>query len=435
MRLLRRSWPWWIVAGFALAGLALWSAQRAREVEVVRVARGPVVQSIVATGRIDTPARIAISSQVAARIEAVTVREGDAVRRGQPLVKLRSDEAVAALEAARAALREAEGRQRQLELVQRPVAEQQLAQARSNLEAARRELERARDLVAQGYVSQSRVDEAQRQLDSANAALGVASAQTEGLRAGGIEAELARARIAQARANLSSAEARLDTLVLTAPADAVVLTREAEPGDTAQVGRTLVTLAQAGATRIIATIDERNLRWMSVGQKATAVADAFPGQVFDAAVSRIAPGIDLQRGTVEVWLDVNAPPAFLKPDMTVSVETVVARRDDALYLPTWAIRELDGAGVRAADAAGGSAGGPAGNPAGGSRTSLLVLRDGRAEARAVSLGVRGVGVVEILDGLAEGEAVITPESGAVAGERVRLPGPRAQLSAGAIGAR
>lgn len=427
MRLFRRTWPWWIVAGLALAALALWFTQRAREVEVVTVSRGPVVQSIVATGRIDTPARIAISSQVAARIDAVTVREGDTVRRGQALVKLRSDEALAVLESARATLREAEGRQRQLELVQRPVAEQQLAQARANLDAARRELERARDLVAQGYVSQSRVDEAQRQLDGANAALGVASAQADGLRAGGIEAELARARIAQARANLSSAEARLDTLVLTAPADAVVLTREAEPGDTAQIGRTLMALAQAGATRIIATIDERNLRWMSVGQKATAVADAFPGQVFEAVVSRIAPGIDLQRGTVEVWLDVNAPPVFLKPDMTVSVETVVAQRDAALYLPTWAIREVDGPGARAGEAASGSTG--------GARANVLVMRDGRAEARAVSLGVRGVGVIEILDGLAEGEPVITPESGAVAGERVRLPGPRAKLSAGAIGAR
>ena len=140
MKLLRRSWPWWVVLGVVLAGLALWGLQRAREVEVVAVTRGPVVQSIVATGRVDTPARITISSQSAARIEEVLAREGDRVSAGQPLVRLRSDEAQAALEAARAALREAEGRQRQLERVQRPVAEQQLAQARANLEAARREL-------------------------------------------------------------------------------------------------------------------------------------------------------------------------------------------------------------------------------------------------------------------------------------------------------
>lgn len=63
MKFLRRSWPWWGVLGVVLAGLALWTFQRAREVEIVAVTRGPVVQSIVATGRLDTPARITISSQ------------------------------------------------------------------------------------------------------------------------------------------------------------------------------------------------------------------------------------------------------------------------------------------------------------------------------------------------------------------------------------
>lgn len=414
MKLLRRSWPWWVVLGVVLAGLALWGLQRAREVEVVAVTRGPVVQSIVATGRVDTPARITISSQSAARIEEVLAREGDRVSAGQPLVRLRSDEAQAALEAARAALREAEGRQRQLERVQRPVAEQQLAQTRANLEAARRELGRARELVAQGYVSQSRADEAQRQVDTARAALTSAQAQAEGAREGGIEAELARARIAQARANLASAEARLDTLVLVAPADGVVLTRAAEPGDTAQVGRALLTMARAGATRIVATVDEKNLRWLAPGQKASALADAFPGRPIEAALTWVAPSVDLQRGTVEVWLEVARPPEFLKPDMTVSVEMVVARRDSALVLPAWAIRDAE----------------TGANPGTSSGAHVLLMRDGRALHQPVKLGLRGVGIVEIVEGLAEGDPVITPESGAVAGERVRLPGPRARLNMG-----
>jgi len=408
LKFLRRSWPWWVVILAAASGLALWTLQRAREVEVVAVSRGPVVQSIVATGRVDTPARIAISSQAAARIDAVLVREGDRVRAGQPLVRLRSDEAQAALEAARAALREAEGRQRQLEGVQRPVAEQQLAQARANLEAARRELERARELVAQGYVSQSRVDEAQRQVDTTSAALASARAQADGVRQGGIEAELARARIAQARANLASAEARLDTLVLAAPAGGVVLTRAAEPGDTAQVGRTLLTMARDGATRIVAGVDEKNLRWLAAGQQASALADAFPTRPFPAKLTWVAPSVDAQRGTVEVWLEVPEPPEFLKPDMTVSVEMVVARRENVLTLPAWAIHDTDPASALR-------------------RASVLVMREGRAVENPIELGLRGVGIVEIVSGVAEGDPVITPDSGALAGERVRLPGPRARL--------
>lgn len=413
MQFVKRSWPWWIVAVLVAAGLALWFGQRLREVEAVAVERGPIVQSVVATGRVATPGQIAVSAQAAALIESIAVREGDPVTAGQPLVRLRSDEAQASLAAARAALNEAESRQRQLERVQRPVAEQQLAQARANLSAADRELERARELVAQGYVSQSRVDEAQRQVDLAGAALESAQAQAAGARAGGVEAELARARIAQAKASLASAEARLDTLVLTAPVDGVVLTRVAEPGDTAQVGRVLLTLAQAGTTRIIASVDEKNLRWLKAGQQASALADAFPGQPFAAVLTYVAPSVDAQRGTVEVWLEVAEPPQFLKPDMTVSVEMVVGRREDALRLPSWTLRDTDPALAQAT-------------------ASVLVLRDDRAVRQPVKLGLRGVGTVEIVEGLSEGDLVIPPESGAIDGERVRMRRARSNVNLGSV---
>ncbi|RPH60900.1 MAG: efflux RND transporter periplasmic adaptor subunit, partial [Burkholderiales bacterium] len=361
----------------ALAASALFVLNRSREVDTVPVRRASIVQSVVATGRIATPARIEVSSQLAARIERIMVREGDPVQAGAVLVQLYSDEAEAALVAARAALREAEGRQRQLVAVQRPVAEQQLAQAQANLQLAEQELARARDLVARGFVAQARVDDAVRGATNARAALLAAQAQAQANRDGGTEAELARTRIEQARANVASASARLELLTVRAPVDALVLTREAEPGDTAQTGRAILTLAQHGETRIVATVDEKNLRHLRAGQRASALADAFPGSAFEAELYYVAPSVDAQRGTVEVRLRVPQPPAFLKPEMTVSVEMVVGRRDSALVLVADAIREADGA-----SAAGGAA-------------SVLVARDGRAEQVAVTLGLRGVGSVEV----------------------------------------
>ncbi|HRO61697.1 MAG TPA: efflux RND transporter periplasmic adaptor subunit, partial [Burkholderiaceae bacterium] len=189
-------------------------------------------------------------------------------------------------------------------------------------------------------------------------------------------------------------------LVLRAPADGVVLTRVAEPGDTAQIGRVLLTMAQAGATRIIASVDERNLRWLEQGQLASAVADAFPARPFEARISYVAPSIDAQRATVEVWLVVDEPPAFLKPDMTVSVEMIVGRRDDALLLPAWLLLDAD-------------------PTASAGQGAVLVMREGRARRVELALGLRGVGTVEVLDGLVEGERVITPESGARDGQAVR----------------
>lgn len=394
--MLRHRWPLLLAALAVLAFAVFLFVPRGRAVDVIFAERGPVTQSVVSSGRIATPARIAISSQLAARIEQVLVREGDRVRAGQLLVQLRSQEADAALASARGALAEAHGRARQLRDVQRPVADQQLVQARAALRLAEQELQRARDLRAREFVSQARVDDAERALATARAAELAAQAQARANLEGGAESELARSRLEQARAALETAQARRELLALRAPADAVVLTRAAEPGDTAQVGRTVLELAQDGETRIVTTVDEKNLRFLTPGLKASAVADAYPDRRFDAVVTYVAPAIDAQRGTVELRLAVPNPPDFLKTDMTVSVEMVAGRRDSAVLVPSDVVRALD-----------------SGAP------WVLVARDGVAVRVPVAIGLRGVGVAEIVDGLESGESVIVPAAPAAPGDRVR----------------
>jgi HlyD family secretion protein len=98
-----------------------------------------------------------------------------------------------------------------------------------------------------------------------------------------------------------------------------------------------------------------------------------------------------------VRLAVPAPPPFLRPDMTVSVNVTVGRRDDALVLPAEAVRDA------------------ANDP------WVLRVAGGRTERRAVRLGLRGEGMIEVVDGLAAGDAVVPPSAGAVAaGTRVRV---------------
>ena len=131
--------------------------------------------SVVATGRIATPARIAIGSPLAATVLEVTVREGDVVKPGQVLARLRADDAAALVAQAEAARAEAEARLTQVEKLGRPVAAQQLAQAEANLKVAQAEAERARRLVAQGFYAQSKADDALR--NAANAATAVDAAR------------------------------------------------------------------------------------------------------------------------------------------------------------------------------------------------------------------------------------------------------------------
>lgn len=381
--------------------VAFVAGPRAKVADVVEVRRGPVVQSVVASGRVATPARIGIAAQAAARVDRVPVREGDAVAAGALLVELRSDEALAALRAAQSALVEARERVRQLGTVQRPVGEQQLVQAQANRRLAEAELARSRDLLARGFVSQARVDEAERALANAEAAFEAARAQAAGNRPGGAEAALAQARLEQAQANVALAQARLDALAIRAPVAATVIRRAVEPGDTAQVGRTLLELAQAGETRVIASIDEKNLRLVKAGLRGVAVADAFPDERFDGEVSHVAPAVDAQRGTVEIWLRVGRPPPFLRPDMTVSVEIVSGRRDDALVVGSEAVREADGP-----------------------QPWVLAVRDGRAVRTPVRVGLRGTGLTELTGGVSAGDRLVAASASVQDGDRVRARGAR-----------
>jgi len=128
---------------------------------------------------------------------------------------------------------------------------------------------------------------------------------------------------------------------------------------------------------------------------AIAAADAFPGQRFAATLDYLSPGIDAQRGTVEAKFRVPSPPAFLRSDMTVSIDIGVADKDNALVVPADAVRD-------------------AALP----EPWVLVVRNGRAERLPVRLGARTPARAEIVTGVRAGDDIIvTP--GIEPSQRVR----------------
>jgi HlyD family secretion protein len=360
------------------------------------VQRQAIVESVVATGRLQAPARIEVGAELAGTVARVSVREGQEVGPGQELIALTDSEARSALAQAQAAVTEAAGKVEQQVDVSAPLAEQVLVQARAAWLAAERDFGRTSELVAEGFFSPQRLDEARRARDVASSAMAAAQLQAQAQTARGVEPALARARLAQAQASAAMARARLDRMRIRSPVAARVLLRQVEPGAMAQPGRVLLVLAQAGAGHIEVSIDERHLHLLSLGMPARALADAYPEQPFEAQVCEIAPAIDPDRGSLVVRLCLPQPPAFLKPDMTISAELIGSRREAALVLPSSAVRDVE-------------------KPA----PWVLVWRAGRAEKVAVRLGVRGVGSTEILEGLSEGQWVIAPTQAVLPGERVR----------------
>jgi HlyD family secretion protein len=387
----------------ALITLAVAAGLGARALLGTRVAgaqvvRAEIVQTIVSTGRVISPSRMQIGSVVLGNVVVVTVREGNTVKAGQLLARLRDDEARAAVDQARGALREAEERMMQLDRVGSPVAEQALNQAEASFVLADGEYSRVRRLHADGYYGKAKLDEAERNLATARAQRESARIQAESNRPKGADHALVISRRAQAQAALEAAEARLANTRINAPADGTVLKRLVEPGDVVQQGKVLFEMDVAGETQLLLNVDEKNLRYLAPGQRAAASADAFPNDRFEAQIFYIAPLVDAQRGTVEVKLRVPRPPPYLRTDMTVSAEIEAGRRADAVVVSSDAVRD-----------------------AAGRAPWVLVVNDHHTVRRPVKLGLRGAGQTEIVEGLTPGDIVIpATETNVGEGQRVRV---------------
>ncbi len=382
------------------AGFAFRNAILGAPVATYEAVRSDLVQTVVASGRIITPQRVAVGAVTTGRVVRIPVREGQSVKRGDILIQLEDSDERAGVAQARAAVAQAEAKLRQLRELGLPAPEQSLIQAEAQAVQARRQYERSRELVGKGFLSQAALDDARRSLDVAESQLRAARLQVTTNSPAGSDFALAQTALAQARANVDVAQARLDETVIRAPADGVLIARSVEPGNVVQAGKELMALAPAGETQIVVLIDEKNLSQLKLGQKALGSADAFPQDRFAAELIYVNPGIDPQRGSVEVKLRVADPPDYLRQDMTVSVDIEVARRLGVVVVPADAVRGA------------------------GSQRWVLAVDGHRTERREVELGLKGDGRVEIVTGVSPGDRLVPAASAAVkAGQRVRPIAP------------
>lgn len=366
-------------------------------VDTVPVERRELVQSVVATGRVRSLSRARLGADLSGTVERVLVREGDLVRPGQVLVQLEDRESRAQVAQARAALAQAEAAVAGIGEVRQAVAEATLRSADVALARAEADFQRMQRLVDAGASAADQLDLARQSLEAARSQRDIARAQLRASGGGGSDRRGADANLEQARGALALAEARLANTRVVSPGAGRILTRDVEPGDAVQTGRVLLTMALDGPTQLVAVPDEKDVSRLAEGQPAVASADPYPDQAFPARVSYVAPSIDPEQGTVEVRLDVDSAPPFLRPDMTVSVQIETARRPAALTVPLAAIRE----------------------PL--SRAPwVLRLEGGRAVRRDLTLGVRGEVHAEVLTGLEEGDRIVAASArGVVAGDRIR----------------
>ena len=198
--------------------------------------------------------------------------------------------------------------------------------------------------------------------------------------------------LARIRAQIAAQSQRLDYYKVLAPMDGTVLKEDGEVGDMVEPGTVLYRIGLAKPLWVVAEVNEEDIPRIRIGQKALLRTDAFASQVLPGTVRQITPAGDPVAKTfrVRIGLPDDTP---LHVGMSVEANIVSREKPDALLVPTNAI--VNG--------------------------HLFVIEDGRARLRKVEPGIRGSGFVELLDGIAEGEIVISPAmAGLTDGSRVRF---------------
>lgn len=376
----RRAFPL-LVALVLLGAWLFWRQLQGPQLPAYRVEARPLVQRVVASGEVDSQSLAQVGSEITGVIAARHVREGDAVKAGDLLLELRDDEQ-------RARLLEAEASLQQLIDSTRPQAQATLREAQHNLEQASRELQRRETLFERKILASEPLEQARRAELTARVIRDRARFAAAAVAAGGSEEQVLRQRLEAARAALAKTR-------IHAQVDGIVQTRDVEPGDLVQPGRTLLAIARSGSSEILLPLDEKNLAPIELGQAAKIIADAYPDRVLTARVSFIAPSVDTARGTIDVHLDLQEPTDLLRQGMTVSVNIETGRREQALVLPNDALRARDG-----------------------SRAQVLRVNAGRVERVNVRLGLLGTALSEVIDGLEAGDLVLIAD--AEEGQRVRV---------------
>jgi HlyD family secretion protein len=383
-----------ILIVLGVAGYAAVRKLQGPVVEVARLEAGPIQHSIVVSGRVQAPHRVEIGSVITARVEKVLVEEGARVEAEQPLILLETRELQASLAQARAAEASAQARLTSVRELSLPQATDVVAQAGAQARFAEQEYRRTRDLHAKGFISEARLQDAERLLAVAKSQLETARTQAKAQGARGVQGQEAATRLQEAVSAHELAESKLAQTTIRASVRGTVLARAVEPGDIVSPGKRLLTLDSAGETRLTAQIDEKNLPYLKLGQQAIASSEAFPGESFKADLYYVSPAVDVTRGSVEARFRVAEPPPYLRADMTVSIDIGIARKERAITVPAEAVREASG--VR----------------------TVQVVRDGRVASARIEPGVHTAARVEITSGLAENETVLLTR-GIADGTRVR----------------
>lgn len=311
---------------------AWWRYGRGPEVTAIATQRGTAVQIVYATGGVEPVRWSKVTSLIRDRIIELCDCEGVTVSKGDVLARLDDREVQA-----------------------------QLRELRAREEFAKREMARVTELIGRGAATTQAFERASMDLQQIQAQIMV---QLE----------------------------RINDYTIVAPMDGMVLRRDGEIGEIAEIGQILFRVGVPNPLQVVAEVNEEDIPRVSVGQTVLFRTDAFPDQQLKGKVRELTPMGDVVAKTyrIKIALPQDTP---LKPGMTVEANVIVQEKPNVLLVPADAVQG----------------------------TSVFVVADGYVRKQEVTVGIRGTRMFEIIEGLSENDRVAAPAvSGLKDRARVRV---------------
>lgn len=377
---MKRFVPWLVVLIGLLviaAGLRQCRNGGGANYQTATITRGPITQAVTATGTLNPVVNVQVGSQVSGNIAKLFVDFNSQVKAGQVVAQI--DPALF-----QATVTQAEG---------------DLASAQAGLELARVNATRTQELFTRKTSSQADLDQA------------IANLHT------------AEANVKIKQGALDKARADLQHCTITSPIDGVVISRSVDVGQTVAASlQAPVIFAIANdltKMQIDANVAEADIGVVKIDQNVDFTVDAFPMETFHGKVVQVrnAPITVQNVVTYDTVIGVSNPELKLKPGMTANVSIIVAHKDDVLQIKNAALR------FRPPDATpvvtrptnpsrtGRSGSGRSGPPHAGAERTVYVLPAGasRPQPRQIKTGISDGIVTEVVEGLKEGDHVVTSE--------------------------
>ncbi len=379
----------WLALGIVLAvlvGLLAWFFSREKPLEVTVATARPMPATstgtsvLDATGYVTARRQATVSAKITGKVRDVRIEEGQRVKAGDILATL--DDAEARVES-------------ELRRAQVTAARAQLAEAEAASANADREYERQQDLADRKLTSVSALD--------------AARTQSEALRAR-VASQTSAIRVAEEA--LHAAQVQLDNTIVRAPFDGVVTVKAAQPGEMispisaggGSIRTGIGTIVDMDSLEIQVDVSESYINRVRPGQGVEAVLNAYPDWRIPASVIAIVPTADRSKATVKVRIALAEKDERIVPEMGVRVAFLESKEAAAgapapprgVLVPAAAIRQDGGKDV------------------------VFLLREGRGERRAVSLGGTLGDSRQVQAGVAAGDTVIVnPPAGLQDGAEVR----------------